>query len=58
MVPSEALELALSKEIEAMEFYERLGVEHPVIKDICVFLSNEEYRHKELLEKKIREMEK
>lgn len=56
MVPVEALNLALSKEIEAIELYNKLSLEHPSTKDIFLFLINEEERHKKLIEKKISEL--
>ncbi len=56
MIPLEALRLALSKEIEAMELYSKLSLEYPTLKDIFLFLVNQEEKHKQLLEKKINEM--
>ena len=53
MGPIEALELALGKEIEARTIYEKFSLEYPEIKDIFLFLANEEEKHKELIEKKI-----
>ncbi len=58
MIPVEALELALSKEKEAIEIYGKLSVEHPAIKDLLIELQNEEYKHKQLIEKKIVELTK
>lgn len=58
MGPVEALELALSKEIEAMDMYKKFLGEYPVAKEIFEFLANEEYKHKELIEKKIYELTK
>jgi len=53
MVPLEALKLALSKEIEAIELYKKLNLEHPGLKELFFFLINEEEKHKQLIEKKI-----
>jgi len=38
---------------KAIKFYQKLLAEHPGLKDILYYLSNEEQRHKKLLEKKI-----
>lgn len=56
MIPIEALELALSKEKETIELYEKFSAEHPVAKDTFLFLAEEEHKHKQLLEKKIHEL--
>jgi rubrerythrin len=56
MTPVEALQLALSKEIEAIETYQKFATEHKVAKDVFEFLVNEEQKHKQLLEKKIQEL--
>jgi rubrerythrin len=59
MVPVEALRLALSKEIEAIEVYKKLASEHPsneVLRDIFSFLINEEEKHKKMLEQEIYKM--
>lgn len=56
--PIEALNLALSKEIETMEMYQRFSEQYPPAKDTFIFLSNEEQKHKRLIENKIREMTK
>jgi len=56
MSPVEALKLALSKEIEAVETYQKLLAEHPIVKDIFYFLAGEEQKHKALIEKKIYEL--
>lgn len=58
MVPVEALRLALSKEIEAMEMYKQLAVDHKVAEEIFNFLAGEETKHKALIEKKIYELTK
>lgn len=58
MVPIEALKLALGKEKESIKLYNRLNLEHPGLKDIFLFLVNEEEKHKQLIEKKIYEITK
>ncbi len=54
----EALNLALSKEIETREIYRRYSGEYTVAKDIFLFLMGEEEKHKQLIEKKIVELTK
>lgn len=58
MVPTEALKLALSKENESIKLYNRLIIEHPVVKELLLFLVNEEQKHKQLIENKIVELTK
>ena len=58
MTPVEALEIALSKEKEAIELYGKLSIEHSAIKDLLIDLRNEEFKHKKLIEKKIVELTK
>jgi len=58
MGPIEALELALGKEIEARNIYEKFIYQHPETKDIFTFLMNEEEKHKQLIEKRITELQK
>jgi len=58
MGPVEALRLAMSKEEEAMRIYDKLSVEYPSVKNIFIFLSGEEQKHKNLLKKKIAELTK
>lgn len=58
MGPVEALNLALSKEVEAIALYSRLSIEHPAVKDTLLFLVNEEQKDKQLLEKAIVELTK
>ncbi len=55
MGPVEALKLALSKEEESIKLYDKLNLEHPGLKDIFLFLVNEEEKHKQLIENKIYE---
>jgi rubrerythrin len=58
MGPIEALKLALTKEIDAAELYERLSNEAPAAKDIFIFLVGEEQKHKRLIEQKLLELTK
>lgn len=58
MVPVEALELALSKEKKAIEMYKKFSVEHPTVSETFIFLMDEEYKHKKMLEEKIYELTK
>jgi rubrerythrin len=56
MIDIEALELALSKEMDAIKAYQELLLNHPNIKDLLYFLVNEEQKHKAMIEKKIVEL--
>jgi len=58
MTPVEVLNMALEKEIEAIKIYTDLSLEHPAIKDLLLFLADEEQKHKRLIEKKIYEISK
>jgi rubrerythrin len=58
MGPVEALEIALQKEIEALELYKKMAIEHSTARDVFSFLVNEEQKHKKLIEKKIQELNK
>ena len=58
MGPVDALNLALVKEKDSVDLYHRLSIEHEAVKDIFIFLMNEEYKHKQLIEKKIVELTK
>jgi rubrerythrin len=57
MGPIEALELALVKEVEAKNLYDNFIARFPQTKEIFTFLMNEEEKHKQLIEKKIVELE-
>jgi len=52
----EALEFALSKEKEAINMYEKFSEKYPVVKDIFMFLIEEEQKHRKLIEKKLVEL--
>ena len=56
MIPVEALKIALSKEIEAIQLYQNFYKEHPQLQETLMFLITEEEKHKQLLEKKIYEL--
>lgn len=58
MGPVEALKLALAKENDSIALYEKLNLEHPVLKETLIFLINEGYKHRQLIEKKIYELTK
>jgi len=58
MGPIEALGLALSKEVEAIELYGKFSRQFPVAKETFLFLLGEEEKHKILIEKKIAEFKK
>ncbi|MBL7198432.1 MAG: hypothetical protein ISS47_10095 [Candidatus Omnitrophica bacterium] len=58
MGPVEALELALKKEEDSIKLYKNLSIEHTSINDLLTSLLNEEYKHKQLIEKKIVELTK
>ncbi len=57
MGPIEALNLALSKEVTSIELYDKFSRDFPVAKDTFLFLMGEEEKHKQLIEKKIVELE-
>lgn len=58
MTPIEALQLALSKEVEAIQLYTKFSVDYPAGKEIFWFLAGEEQKHKKLIEDKIYELTK
>lgn len=53
MGPIEALELALSKEIEAAELYKTLANDYSLARDTFLYLAGEERKHQKIIEKKI-----
>ena len=50
MAPLEALEIALSKEIEAAEFYQKMAIQHSEIRELFTTLASVEQKHKQLIE--------
>lgn len=53
MIDIEVLRLALSKEEEAIQLYQRMIQTNPAIKDLLYELVTEEQKHKILLQKRI-----
>jgi len=58
MTPIEALNMALEKERNSIKLYKKLIIEHPILKDICEFLVNEEYKHENMIQRKIVELKR
>lgn len=58
MTSAEALEMALLREKASIKLYEDLSNTLPEIRDLLLFLLNEEYKHKKMIEEKIAEMTK
>lgn len=56
MSPVEALQLALAKEKEAHDLYQRLAEEQPLARTMFLELVIEEEKHAKLIEKKIYEL--
>jgi rubrerythrin len=58
MKPQEALNLALSMELVAIEKYKQFANELPEVRETFNFLVSEEVKHKDLLERLIRSLPK
>lgn len=58
MSPVDALKLALVKEKEAHDLYQRLAEEQPVAREIFLSLVIEEEKHAKLIEQRIYELTK
>jgi rubrerythrin len=56
MIDIEVLNLALSKEKDAIETYQEMLASHPNLTDLLSLLVTEEQKHKTLIEKKIAEL--
>lgn len=58
--PVEALKLALEKEVETYNMYQKFAMESKMleVRDIFMFLSDEERKHQKLIENKIKELTK
>ena len=56
MIDIEVLNLALSKEKDAIETYQGMLASHPNLTDLLSLLVTEEQKHKTLIEKKIAEL--
>ena len=53
MTPTEALKLALEREVASIKLYQELIKEHPTLQEVLTFLLNEEFKHKKLIESEI-----
>ncbi len=58
MTPVEALKLALAKENTSITLYTDLSNKLPEIRELVLFLLNEEQKHKKMIEEKIVEVTK
>jgi len=56
MIDIEVLQLALSKEEDAIKMYKDMLARHPNLKELFSLLVTEEQKHKLLIEKKISEL--
>lgn len=56
MIDIEALKIALSRENNSIQTYQKMLADHPGLKELLSFLLTEEQKHKTLIEKKIREL--
>ena len=56
MLILEALELALSKEKEAVARYKKMEIDYPTLAELFISLANEELKHVDLLQEKMREL--
>ena len=56
MIDIEVLRIALAKEENAIETYQKMLVDHPSLEELLSLLITEEQRHKILIEKKISEL--
>lgn len=56
MVPMEALKIALEKEKASIKLYNKFYLDHPAVKDIFLFLINEEQKHEKMIEEKMVEL--
>jgi len=56
MIDVEALKIALSKEMDAIETYQEMLVKHPNLTELLSFLLTEEQKHRKLIEAKIVEL--
>ncbi len=53
MTTVEVLNLALSKEKQAIKLYQNMAVKHPAVRELLNFLANEEMKHKKMIEEEI-----
>jgi len=56
MGPVDALKIALARETESINLYNQFYLQFPELKELLLFLVNEEEKHKQLIEKKITEV--
>ncbi len=56
MIDIEVLKIALSKEEDAIDTYQKMLMDNPGLKELLWLLITEEQKHKILIEKKIREL--
>jgi rubrerythrin len=56
MTAVEALELAMTKEQNAIDLYERMAEKYPEIRELLLSLVIEEQKHKKLIQDKIVEI--
>jgi len=56
MIDIEVLQLALSKEEDAIKTYKSMLIEHPSLKELLSLLITEEQKHRLLIQKKISEL--
>jgi rubrerythrin len=53
MGPMEALKIALEKENASIKLYNKFYLQYPEMKEMLLFLINEEEKHKQLIEKQM-----
>lgn len=58
MIDIEVLQLALSKEEEAIQLYQKMIQTNPAIEDLLYELVTEEQKHKILLQKRISDLQR
>jgi len=56
MGPVEALKIALARETASIDLYNKFCLQFPELKELLLFLVNEEEKHRQLIEKKITEV--
>ena len=56
MIDIEVLQIALAKEENAIETYQKMLAEHPNLKELLSLLVTEEQKHRLLIQKKIEEL--
>ncbi len=56
MTPVEVLRIAITKETDAVEFYRAMSMQYPEIRELLLFLMNEEEKHRQVIEKRMSEI--